>query len=145
MKGIKKYLFIMVALAAIFGFVACSDDDDDSGIVAVYRADESNGGGTDFYTLIFNNNGTFSMHRGWNLGTSSNDALTIYEGTYTGKSTQDGTITIIIKKIADKDGNLGDAPADVQTSIDVTITNEMGSFPVAEHNGTFDWLVFTRL
>ena len=142
MKGIKKYLFIMVALAAIFGFVACSDDDeDDSGIVAVYTADKSNRDGTDIYTLIFNNDGTFSMHRAWNLGTSSNNELTIYEGTYTGKSTQDGIITITIKKIADKDGNLGNASADVQKPISVTITNEMGSFPVDE---TFYSLVFTR-
>lgn len=140
MNGIKKYLFIMVALAAIFGFVACSDDDDDPSMVAVYRADELNGGGTDFYTLIFNNNGTFSMHRAWNLGTSTNNELTIYEGIYDGNPTQNDTITIKIKKIADEYGNLGN----VQNPISVPITNEMGRFPVKEDNGTFYYLTFTR-
>ena len=40
MKGIKKYLFLLAALAAVFGFVACSDDDDDDGpaTVAVYES-----------------------------------------------------------------------------------------------------------
>ena len=140
MKGIKKYLFIMVALAAIFGFVACSDDDDDPSIVAVYTADKSNRDGTDIYTLIFNNNGTFSMHRAWNFGTSTNNELTIYEGIYDGNPTQNDTITIKIKKIADEYGNLGN----VQNPISVPITNEMGRFPVKEDNGIFYYLTFTR-
>lgn len=29
MKSIRKYLFVMMAIAAVFGFVACSDDEDD--------------------------------------------------------------------------------------------------------------------
>ncbi|MDE5614538.1 MAG: hypothetical protein K2I74_07845 [Treponemataceae bacterium] len=38
MKSIKKYLFIMAALAAVFGFVACSDDEDETPYpVAVYE------------------------------------------------------------------------------------------------------------
>lgn len=29
MKSIRKYLFVMMAVAAVFGFVACGDDEDD--------------------------------------------------------------------------------------------------------------------
>lgn len=37
MKSIRKILFVMAALAAVFGFVACSNDDDEPSTVAVYE------------------------------------------------------------------------------------------------------------
>lgn len=91
MKSIKKYLFIMAALAAVFGFVACGDDDDESSTaaesaVAVYK---NNSYGDVTYMVTFLDNGTWSQ-----VYEYSGKKETMAEGTYTGDPTKDGTIKL---------------------------------------------------
>lgn len=73
MKSIKKYLFIMMALAAVFGFVACSDDDDDRESV-VYE-DASGYNAFTFYDdlsfVLRNNVADMELYSGtWDTGSS---------------------------------------------------------------------------
>lgn len=95
MKGVKKYLFLMAVVAALFGFVACSSDDDGASEVAVYASDEE--------TLTFYDDGTFKV--------VEDGKKTVATGTYTGdvtKNTGDGNkVTATIKKmVMEKGGKL---------------------------------------
>ena len=111
MKGIKKYLFIMAALAAIFGFVACSDDDDDDNnggggsssgnAVAVYKGDYA----YNTYTVSFFGDGSFTIVGESQLADKSK--VDIGAGTYTGDPSRDGEITLEFSKYVGNDsGNM---------------------------------------
>ena len=95
MKGIKKYLFIMAALAAVFGFVACSDDDDDDSgsssgnAVAVYKCDL---GHLAYITTFFKDGAFTQVAKVYN--NISNPEEKFGEGTYTGDPSKDGVITL---------------------------------------------------
>ena len=95
MKGIKKYLFIMAALAAVFGFVACSDDDDDDSgsssgnTVAVYKCDL---GHLAYITTFFKDGAFTQVAKVYN--NISNPEEKFGEGTYTGDPSKDGVITL---------------------------------------------------
>ena len=83
MKSIKRYFFVMMAIAAVFGFVACSDDDGASA-VAVYKNDTVN-------TVTFYDNDTFEVIMEVpSLSYTETEA----EGTYTGDPSKDGKITM---------------------------------------------------
>ena len=87
MKSIKRYFFVMMAIAAVFGFVACSDDDDDDGasVMAVYKDDT-------VYTATFygnGNNGNFDVIMKVDSYTEKEA-----EGIYTGDPSKDGEITM---------------------------------------------------
>ena len=93
MKSVKKYLFLMAVVAALFGFVACSSDDDGASEVAVYtQASES-------WTLTFYDDKTFK-----NVQTIAGKDYTVATGTYKGdvrKDTDDGNkVTATVKKYA---------------------------------------------
>ena len=90
MKSIKKYLFIMAALAAVFGFVACGDDDPST--VATYKADAT----VATYTVTFYDDDTFSVV-GNSLQTGD---MELAKGTYTGAPAKDGTIKLTFSEIA---------------------------------------------
>ena len=98
MKSIKKLLFVMAALAAVFGFVACSnDDDDDPETVAVYTGSD---GDNLSYVITFYDDGTFK-----NVltikGVASGNVAT---GTYNGDVTKDTSdVTFTIKTMGDYD------------------------------------------
>ena len=98
MKGIKKYLFMLMALAAVFGFVACSDNDDDDYVplpVAVYKAVESFFEDETFiHTLTFLNNGSFTISE--YCEEEGPYTYLTYMGTYTGKPAEDGEIVMTI-------------------------------------------------
>ena len=84
MKSIKRYFFVMMAVAAVFGFVACSDDDDGASAVAVYKDDTVN-------TVTFYDNDTFEVIMEVpSLSYTETEA----EGTYTGDPSKDGEITM---------------------------------------------------
>ena len=55
MKSIKRYFFVMMAIAAVFGFVACSDDDDPTAI-AMFKGIE-----WEDLAVSFFSDGTFSV------------------------------------------------------------------------------------
>ena len=99
MKSIKKYLFIMAALAAVFGFVACSDEDDDPSTVATYKDASS------VYTATFYDDNTWST-----VGKVANQEMTVAAGTYTGAPAKDGEISITTTKYMGADGKLADVP-----------------------------------
>ena len=141
MKSIKKLLFVMAALAAVFSFVACSDDDDDGPeTVAVYKADDSGSGYTDIYTLTFYDDNSFSMYNAFDYGPEAKWSGTICTGTYTGKPAEDGDITITVEKIADEEtGNL--TALEDPLSKTVPVKDKKGSFPVDSHGRT---VKFTR-
>ena len=143
MKSIKKLLFVMAALAAVFGFVACSnDDDDDPKTVAVYTADDSGSGYTDICTLTFYDDNSFSMYNAFDYGPGAKWSGIIFTGTYTGKPAEDGDITITVKKVFDRESNkLVDAPTELQKPLPVTITGGKGKFPVDLEQNTLE---FTR-
>lgn len=122
MKGIKKYLFIMAALAAVFGFVACSDEDDDPSTVATYKSASSG------YTATFYDDNTWST-----VGKVANQEMTVAAGTYTGDPAKDGEISITTTKYMGADGKLADVPN--ATAQKVTISG--GKM-------TFNGVVYTR-
>lgn len=92
MKSIKKFLFVMAALAAVCSFVSCSSDDDDPKTVAVYENIWNSG-----QSITFFDDGTFKT-----VQTLSEDKLTSATGTYTGDVTKDTStdnkVTYTIKK-----------------------------------------------
>ncbi len=88
MKSIKKYLFIMAALAAVFGFVACSDEDDDPSTVATYEATD------EAMTLTFLDDNTWSV-----IGKVLGTEMTMAEGTYAGDPSKNGEILITTTKL----------------------------------------------
>ncbi len=97
MKGIKKYLFIMAALAAVFGFVACSDEDDDPSAVAVYKSS--------VYTATFYDDNSWST-----VGKVASQEMTVAAGTYTGAPGKHGDSPITTTKYLGADGSLADVP-----------------------------------
>lgn len=100
MKGIKKYLFLLAALAAVFGFVACSDDDDDDGpaTVAVYEDSYTENGVQYTETITFFDDGTFK-----NVGTIGGKSYTFATGTYKGDVKNDTSnsnkVTFTVEKM----------------------------------------------
>ena len=132
MKGIKKYLFMLMALAAVFGFVACSDDDDDDdgpSKVAVYKADMSDEEGEDIYTLTFYSDKSFRVVenlKDYSDGQTWSD--TVATGTYTGDPTQEGKITATIKQVFDtKNWKLVSKEMEAQ---EITIANDKFNFTI---------------
>ena len=117
MKSIKKYLFIMAALAAVFGFVACSDEDDEPSTVAEYKATYSS------YTLLvtFLDDGTWSQTSEY-LG---NNKTTMAAGTYRGDPSADnGKVYITPTKHLNSDNKLTEIPKEYQEEETITITNK---------------------
>lgn len=85
MKSIRKYLFVMMAVAAVFAFVACGDDeDDDPTVIAMFGSTEYSKADC---VVSFLSDGTFSV-------SDSDPAMvmlgagTIMTGTYSGNPTQ---------------------------------------------------------
>ncbi|MDE6246095.1 MAG: hypothetical protein K2M50_10635 [Treponemataceae bacterium] len=104
MKSIKKFLFVMVALATALAFVSCNNDDDEPSVVAVYKAEE------DGYTATFFDDNT------WTLKLDLNDT-TVASGTYTGDPSKDSAEdnkVVITPKTYYKDGSLESIPDDHQ-------------------------------
>lgn len=128
MKGIKKYLFIMAALAAVFGFVACDDEEEDN-IVAVYTATMTEDGIAMLVTMTFYGDNTF-------LATYTVMSITVtgMVGTYTGIPSKDGRIIMTIEKMINDDLVL----VDVMVPISMTAWSLGGKF-------TIDDMVFTRM
>ena len=93
MKSIKKYLFLLAALAAVFGFVACSDDDDDDdpSVVAKYEGQFKRDGVTVTLTLVCYVNDTFEVY-------STELDGTVAEGTYDGNPYEDDIIKVTFTK-----------------------------------------------
>lgn len=107
----------MAALAAVFGFVACSDEDDDPSTVAEYKATYSS------YTLLvtFLDNGTWSQTSEY-LGKNK---TTMAEGTYRGDPSADnGEIYITPTKYLDSDNKLTEIPKNYQEEETITISNK---------------------
>ena len=131
MKSIKKLLFVMAALAAVFGFVACSNDDDGGpSRVAVYTADESEGDYTDIYTLTFYDDDTFSMYHEMEYRGEEWSA-TIFEGTYRGNPEGNGDIYITLEKMLDEEGEeFVDPPKNLQDPIKITVKGGKVRVPV---------------
>ena len=102
MKSIKKYLFMLMALAAVFGFVACSNDDDDDGpsTVAVYKATTTGVDWSVTYTAKFFEGGTFAVD-----SSSQGHSITAMTGTYTGDPSKDGEITMTYEFIGNYEYN----------------------------------------
>lgn len=93
MKSIKKLLFVMAALAAVFGFVACSDDDDDDGpgVVATYTD------ATSVYTVTFYDDDSYEVKA--KIGT---DTQTAEKGNYDGNPKEASKVKMIPTKVTDK-------------------------------------------
>ena len=91
MKSIKKLIFVLAALAAVFGFVACSDDDDDGGSSAVVFVATVNGASA---TATFDG-GNFEVV----LNVPGNP-YELASGTYTGDPSKDGDITLEYAKMS---------------------------------------------
>ena len=107
MKSIKKLLFVMAALAAVFGFVACSDDDDDDNDdgpskVAVYTGEGISGLS---YVITFYDDGTFKnvfTAEGVGSGTA---ATGTYKGDVTKDTSNDNEVSFTIKTMGGYDKN----------------------------------------
>ena len=118
MKSIKKFLFIMVALATALAFVSCSNGDDDGGssnntvasVVATYESEDN-------YTLTFFADNTFTITFE-KFGTEK----TKWAGTYymsEGNPSKNGSITITItKELNETSGVVQDIPVAMQVSED---------------------------
>ena len=99
MKSIKKLIFVMAALAAVFGFVACSDDDDDGpSKVAVFESTP------DTYTVTFYSNDTYEVVGDFGPGVGKKTAE---KGTYTGKPEGESKVTLTPKKVIKIDISTG--------------------------------------
>lgn len=134
MKGIKKYLFMLMALAAVFGFVACSDDDDDDdGLVAVYVM-QKNGkyeDGSDYIsksTFYFYSDGSFERYGYWWDEEDGDDTYPQDKGTYTGKPAEDGEITVTVTHIVDDDDKWVPVPEDQKEYYSKKIPISDGTF-----------------
>ena len=129
MKSIKKLLFVMAALAAVFGFVACSNDDDDGPeTVAVYKADDSGSGYTDIYILTFYDDYSFSVYNEWDYGSGDKWSGIGCTGTYTGDVTKDTSatnkVTYTVKKYANEKGKLVSIEDFIKEYLDDQATDE---------------------
>ena len=124
MKSIKKYLFIMAALAAVFGFVACSDDDEPS-TVATYKNTYS-----PYYTYLV----TFLDDNTWSQAVEYDGKKeTMAAGTYKGNPSADGKIYITPTKYLNSDDKLAEIPKEYQE--EETITNK---------KFTYNYMSYTR-
>ena len=121
MKSIKKFLFVMVALATALAFVSCNDDDDEPSTVAVYKADDD--GEVSTVTFLDNHTWTWKIE----LAGQSKD---VYAGTFSGDPSKDSEITITPTKAIGKD-----IPPDYQEEEKLVIAN--GEF-------TYSGLTFKR-
>lgn len=130
MKSIRKILFVMAALAAVFGFVACSNDDDDGpSAVAVYECKDMWKEGDvecyNIYTVTFYDDNTYTVT---SVGKDDEDSwnYTVQKGVYTGDPSKDGTIKMTAKKVDWGDnGELIDVPEEDKkyyTDIEITIS-----------------------
>lgn len=134
MKGIKKYLFMLMALAAVFGFVACSDDDDDDGPskVAVYVGQEEPEEGGNYIsksTFYFYSDESFERYGYWWDEEDGDDTYPQAKGTYTGEPAKDGEITITITHIVDDDDKWVPVPEEMKEYYpDKKITISGGTF-----------------
>ena len=96
----------MAALAAVFGFVACSDDDDEPSAVAVYECKDTwKEGDVECYntfTATFYDDTTYIVT---SVGRDDEGPWNYIEqtGFYTGDPSKDGEIKITATKIADWD------------------------------------------
>ena len=122
MKGIKKYLFMLMALAAVFGFVACSGDDDDDGPsrVAEYVAQEEPDEGENYVkksTFYFYSDGSFKRYGYWWDEEDGAETWPEDKGTYTGKPAEDGEITVTVTHWADDDGKWVPVPEEMKDSL----------------------------
>ena len=104
MKSIKKLIFVMTALAAVFGFVACSDDDDDPSTVAVYTGKE---GDNLSYVITFYDNGTFKNVLTIKEVGSGTVATGTYKGDVTKDTSTDNKVTFTIKTMGGYDDETG--------------------------------------
>lgn len=110
MKSIKKYLFIMAALAAVFGFVACSDEDDDPSTVAVYETEDGS------ETITFFDDDTWTVTR-----KVYGKETTIAAGTYAGGNpSKNGSFLITMTKMLYNE-NLIDVPLVQQEPEEVSV------------------------
>lgn len=111
MKPFFKLFLVMVTLAAVFGFVACSSssssgsDSDKVEIVAVYVESETDEDITYSYTITFYDDGTFeAVSTVENVETKYKESFTAAKGTYKGdvtKNTSDkNMVTFTVEKIA---------------------------------------------
>ncbi|MBD5411993.1 MAG: hypothetical protein HDR51_04505 [Treponema sp.] len=117
MKSIKKFLFVMVALAAALAFVSCSNDDD--GVVAVYKFSE---GGLSLKITCFDNGK-------WEMIEDAPGAEPEMWGIYEGDPSNDGEVKITVTGSADGSYDEKDSPQ--------TVNIENGSFE-------FDEVIFKR-
>ncbi|MCH5290847.1 MAG: hypothetical protein J1D88_03685 [Treponema sp.] len=128
MKGVKKYLFLMAVVAALFGFVACSNDDDGASKVAVYASDEE--------TLTFYDDGTFKVVE---------DGITVSTGTYTGDVTKNtgvsNEVTATIKKWRNEDGKL----VNIKDYVKAQVKKGLGSKADSVSEEYIDYLIETEL
>ena len=127
MKSIKKYLFIMAALAAVFGFVACSDEDDDPSTVAEYKNTYS-----PYYTYLV----TFLDDNTWSQAVEYNGKKeTMAAGTYKGNPSVDGKVYITATKYLNNDNKLTEIPKDYREEETLTISNK---------KFTYNYMTYTR-
>lgn len=119
MKSIKKFLFVMVALAAALAFVSCNDDDDDDGVVAVYKFSDD---GLSLKITCFDNGK-------WEMIEDASGAEPEMWGIYEGDPSNDGEVKITVTGSADGSYDEKDSPH--------TVNIENGSFE-------FDGLIFKR-
>ena len=130
MKSIRKILLVMAALAAVFGFVACSDDDDGPSAVAVYENKETwTEGDVDCYdtrTAFFYDDKTFIVTLDYKDDEESWNII-YWTGVYTGDLSTDNTIRMTVKKVAwgDNDSliDVPEASKDYFTNIVVFISD----------------------
>ena len=129
MKSIRKILFVMAALAAVFGFVACSNDDDEPSTVAVYEWKYTWKEGDvecySIYTVTFYDDNTYTVTSVYKDDEDSWNH-TVQKGVYTGDPSKDGTIKMTAKKVDWGDnGELIDVPEEDKenyTDIEITIS-----------------------
>ena len=103
MKSIKKLIFVMAVLAAVFGFVACSDDDDDDdgpSKVAVYTGE---GFGDLSYEITFYDNGTFKNVFTTERVGSGTAATGTYKGDVTKDTSNDNEVSFTIETMGGYD------------------------------------------
>lgn len=131
MKSVKKYLFLMAVVAALFGFVACSSDDDGASAseVVTYKSDED--------TLIFYDDDTFKVVE---------DGKTFATGTYTGDVTKNtgpgNTVTATIKKMVMKEGG---KLVNIKDYVKAQVKEELGAAADLVPKDTLDALIEKEL
>ena len=138
MKSIKKLLFVMAALAAVFGFVACSNDDDGGpSRVAVYEDKATfnvDGYVVDYIqTLTFYNDNTFSWVNKMEYHNGPTEKMPYMDGEYTGDPSKDGTITMAATEMYNGEGKKTGVTGGYERKVQIQITD--GKFSYS--NGKF--------